>query len=100
MQFPDASGVPANMLPVSDAGAFDQQKMLVDNEGSNLARADGLGMLAWIGVIKGQPFAPDAATQAMLDRAAKTAYKMSRVIGREDIGGKCPASARIFIFTV
>ena len=52
MEFPNASGVPANMLPVSDATAFDQLKKLVDSEGANLAGADGLGMLASIGIIK------------------------------------------------
>src|SRR5215470_6903081 len=39
MKFPDASGVPANMLPVSDGGAFDQLKSLVDSEGANLCRS-------------------------------------------------------------
>jgi hypothetical protein len=85
MQFPDASGVPANMLPVSDANAFDQLKYLVDTEGPHLADPDGLGMLASLGIVKGQPFNLDAATRAMLDRAAKTGYKMSRVIGFEDV---------------
>ena len=84
MKFPDASGVPANMLPVSDGSAFDQLKQLVDSEGANLADPDGLGMLAAIGIVKGQPFQPDAKTRAILDRAAKTAYKMSRVIGFQD----------------
>jgi hypothetical protein len=94
MQFPDASGVSANMLPVSDAGAFDQLKMLVDTEGANLADPDWLGMLASLGIVKGQPFAPDAKTRAILDRAAKTAYKMSRVIGfEEEVSGR---SLRIY----
>ena len=84
MQFPDASGVPANMLPVSDGSAFDQLKQLVDSEGANLADSDSLGMLASIGIIKGQPFNPDAKSKAILDRSAKTAYKMSRVIGPQD----------------
>jgi hypothetical protein len=89
MLFPDASGVPANMLPVSDGRAFDQLKQLVDSEGSNLADADGLGMLASIGIVKGQPFAPDAKTRTILDSAAKTAYKMSRVVGfQEAVGGR------------
>lgn len=89
MQFPDASGVPANMLPVSDAGAFDQIKMLVDSEGANLADPDWLGMLASIGIIKGQSFDPDASTRAILDRAARTAYKTSRVVGFENnVGGR------------
>jgi len=84
MQYPNASGVSANMLPASDGSAFDQLKQLVDSEGANLADSDGFGMLASIGIIKGKPFNPDAKTKAILDRAAKTAYKMSRVIGFED----------------
>jgi hypothetical protein len=84
MQFPDASGVPANMLPTSDASAFDQLKSLVDSEGANLADPDWRGMLAAIGIVKGRPFKPDAQIRAILDRAAKTGYKMSRVIGFEE----------------
>jgi hypothetical protein len=84
MQFPDASGVPANMLPPSDGSAFDQLKQLVDSEVPNLASADGLGMLASIGIVKGRSFQPDAHTRTILDRAAKTGYRMSRVIGREE----------------
>src|SRR5215471_15293624 len=82
MQYPDASGVPANMLPRDDASAFDQLKALVDTEGENLADPDWRGMLASLGIAKGQPF--DAATRAILDKAAKTAYKTSRVIGFEE----------------
>jgi hypothetical protein len=85
MKFPDASGVPANMLPVSDGTAFGQLKLLVDSEGANLADADWLGMLASIGIVKGQPFSPDEHQREILDRSAKTAYKMSRVIGFEDL---------------
>jgi hypothetical protein len=84
MQYPDASGVPVNMLPTSDASAFDQLKTLVDSEGANLADPDWLGMLASIGIVKGQSFNPDPATRKILDDAAKTGYKMSRVIGFED----------------
>ena len=89
MQYPDASGVPVNMLPTSDGSAFDQLKALVDSEGSNLADPDWLGMLASIGIVKGRSFNPDPDTRAILDRAAKTAYKMSRVIGFEEaVGGR------------
>jgi hypothetical protein len=84
MRFPDASGVAVNMLPISDSTAFDQLKLLADSEGANLADADGLGMLAAIGILKGQAFEPNAHTREILDRAAKTAYKMSRVIGFEE----------------
>jgi hypothetical protein len=84
MTFPDASGIPANMLPISDGSAFDQLKRLVDREGDSLAGPDWLGMLATIGIVKGQPFTPDENTRTILNRAAKTAYKMSRVIGFEE----------------
>ena len=85
MEYPDASGVPANMLPARDVSAFDQLKLLVDSEGPHLADPDWLGMLASIGIVKGQPFSPDEHTRAILDQAARTAYKMSRVVGFEEV---------------
>ena len=89
MVFPDASGVPVNMLPISDGSVFNQLKRLLDTEGANLADADWLGMLAAIGIVTGQPFNPDAHTGAILESAAKTAYKMSRVIGfQETVSGR------------
>ena len=85
MRFPDASGVPAGMLPVSDGSAFDQLKQLVDSEAANLADPDSRGMLAAIGIVKGQPFNPDSRAREILDLAARTAYKMSRVIGFQEV---------------
>jgi len=88
MQFPNASGVPVNMLPRSDATAFDQLKRLIDREPDSLADEDWRGMLAALGIERGKPFQPDAATRRILDRAAQTGYKMSRVIGFEStVGG-------------
>jgi hypothetical protein len=87
MQFPNASGVPANMLPRPDMTAFQQLKWLIDREGSNLAGPDGLGILASAGLIAGRPFSPDADTKAILNAAAKVGYKMSRAIGMTPIVG-------------
>jgi hypothetical protein len=84
MEYPDASGKPVNLLPLSNVSAFDELKKLVDSEGANLGGPDWLGMLAAIGIVKGQPFNPDAATREILDKAAKTGYKMSRVVGFEE----------------
>jgi hypothetical protein len=84
MVFPDASGVPVDMLPLRDGRAFDALKRLLDSEGSGLGQPDSLGMLAAIGLRQGQPFAPDPKTRALLDRAARTGYRMSRVIGFEE----------------
>lgn len=81
MEFHDASGMSIDMLPRSDASAFDQLKWLVDREGANLAGADWLGMLAGLGIMPGKDFAPDEATRAILEAAAKTGYKTSRAIG-------------------
>jgi hypothetical protein len=76
------------MLPRSTAEAFDQLKWLVDKEGATLAGPDGLGILANVGLIAGQPFAPDADARALLDAAATTGYKTSRVIGlSNEVGG-------------
>jgi hypothetical protein len=89
MEFPDASDVQVNMLPATDSSAFDQLKMLLDSEGANLGDPDWRGMLAAIGIVQGQPFNPNRKTRSILDRAAKTGYKMSRVIGFENnVGGR------------
>ncbi len=87
MKYPNASGVPVNMLPISDGSAFDQLKMLVDREDDHLAGPDWLGMLAAIGIVKGQAFTPDKHTREILDRAAKIAYKTSRVVGFQEVVG-------------
>jgi hypothetical protein len=83
MVFKYASGKSHNMLPRTGLDAFQQLKWLVDSEGTNLADADGLGILAGVGIIKGRPFEPDAAAKAILTSAGKTAYKTSRVIGMQ-----------------
>ncbi len=87
MEFINASGRDLNMLPRDDAAAFDELKALVDVEGTNLAGPDWLGMLAAIGIAKDRPFHPDVRTRAILDKAAATAYKMSRVIGFQNAVG-------------
>src|SRR5258708_26338069 len=87
MKFPDASGIPVNMLPISDGTVFEHLKRLVDSEGDDLAGPDWLGMLAAIGIVKDRPFAPDTHAKEILDQAAKAAYRMSRVIGFEQVVG-------------
>jgi len=72
MKFPDASGVPANMLPISDATAFEQLKKLVDAEGLHLVDPDWMTMLAGLGIVRGEPFKPDERTRGILDRAANS----------------------------
>jgi hypothetical protein len=94
MEFHNASRRSFDMLPRSDARAFDELKWLVDREGTNLASPDWLGMLQSLGIVAGKPFEPDDATRAILDKAARTGYKMSRVIGFEP--GLAGADFRVY----
>lgn len=55
MEFPNASGVPANILPRFDINAFEQLKWLIDREGESIGSADMLGMLASVGLVQGHP---------------------------------------------
>ncbi|HKE47444.1 MAG TPA: DUF1254 domain-containing protein [Rhodanobacteraceae bacterium] len=87
MKFVDASGARHEMLPRTDASAFQELKYLVDTEGGNLADPDWLGMLASLGIVKGKAFEPDARTRKILGDAAKTGYDMSRVIGLQGMSG-------------
>ena len=87
MKFPDASGVPVNMLPISDGSVFEQLKRLVDREGDNLAGPDWLGMLAAIGIVKDQPFTPMRTRARFSIGPRRPRYKTSRVIGFEEVVG-------------
>jgi hypothetical protein len=80
MQFPDASGVPCNMLFPEDGSYFEMLSRFIDHEYVDPADMDMRGMLAAIGIVKGQPFQPDAHAKEILDQAAKTAFKMARVL--------------------
>jgi hypothetical protein len=80
MQFPDASKVPANMLYPFDGSAFDMLARFIEHEYVDPADMDMRGMLATIGIIKGKPFAPDAHTRDILDKAARTAYRIGRSV--------------------
>ena len=64
MQFPDGSGVPVNMLYPTDGTAFDMLKRMIDSEYVDPADMDMRGMLAAIGIVKDQPFSPDAHQRA------------------------------------
>lgn len=80
MQFPDASGVPANMLYPQDGTAFDMLARFIDHEYVDPADMYMRGMAAQLGIVKGQPFAPDAKARGLLDKAAHTATRMGHVL--------------------
>jgi hypothetical protein len=80
MQFPDASAVPANMLYPQDGTAFDMLSRFINHEYVDPADMYMRGVAATLGIVKGQPFAPDASTRGLLDKAARTATRMGHVI--------------------
>jgi hypothetical protein len=77
MKFPDATGVPVNMLFPHDARFFDMLAKFIAAEPVESADSYLRGMMASIGIIKGQPFKPDKKQRQILDRAANVAFKMA-----------------------
>ena len=88
MQFPDASGVPANLLFPEDGSYFDILARLIAAEYVDPADMDMRGFLHTIGIEKGRPFQPDPARNVLLDRAARTAFKMSKVVLTDLLGNE------------
>jgi hypothetical protein len=86
MEFPDASGVPVNMLAPRDSTAFDMLQRFIDAEYVDPVDMDMRGLLAAIGIVKGQPFSPDATSRSILDKAAQRAVEMAHYISCEEIG--------------
>ena len=83
MEFPNAAGVPANLLFPSEGEYFSMLADFIQAEVVDPADMDMRGMLHTIGIEKGKPFQPDAATKALLDQAARTAFKMSKMVFTE-----------------
>jgi hypothetical protein len=80
MQFPDASARPANMLYPQDGNAFEMLSRVIDHEYVDSSDMEMRGVLAGIGIIKDRSFTPDAATRDLLDKAARTASRLSHAI--------------------
>lgn len=80
MEFPEGSGVEANMLFDRDIQYFEMLARFINSEFVDPTEMDMRGMLASIGIIKGQPFEPDEAMRELLDDAALAAFKMSKAM--------------------
>lgn len=80
MEFPEGSGVPADLLFPRDASYFDMLARFIDHEYVDPADMDMRGMLAGIGIVKGQPFSPDELQRDILEKAALTAFKISKAM--------------------
>ena len=68
-----------------DGTYFQMLSRFIDSEVVETANVDWRGMLAGIGIVKGKPFVPDEHAKSILDAAAKTAFKMSKVVAFNDI---------------
>ncbi len=79
MEFPNASEKPANMLVTQDISYFENLKEFIDYEPVDREDFAMRGMMATLGMIKGDPFEPDARMRSILDRAADVAWKMATV---------------------
>lgn len=79
MKFPDGSTTPAFMLFPRDGSYFDMLKRFVDEETVDASDMDWRGMMAAIDIQKDKPFQPNPHQRELLDKAAKTAWKMSKV---------------------
>ena len=87
MQFPNGSGKRIDMMYPVDNAFWTKLKAFVDYEPLSAIDPELRGVLASIGIIKGQPFSPDATQQALLKKAVETAPKMimaQRQLGRPD----------------
>jgi hypothetical protein len=80
MEFPDASGVSVDMMYPRDASFFDRLAAFIDYEPVGSVDPYLRGMMASIGIVKGQPFIPDARHRQILDKAARVAPKMAQAL--------------------
>jgi hypothetical protein len=87
MEFPNASGVRINMMYPTDETYWSKLKAFVDYEPVSAIDQSLRGVLASIGILKGQPFAPTSKQRKLLEKAVETAPKMilaQRQLGRPD----------------
>jgi hypothetical protein len=87
MQFPDASGKRVTMMYPVDNAYWTKLKAFVDYEPVSAIDPELRGVLAGIGIIKGQAFQPTDKQQELLKQAVETAPKMIlayRQLGRPD----------------
>lgn len=87
MQFPNGSGKRIHMMYPVDNEFWAKLKAFVDYEPVSAIEPELRGVLASIGIVKGQPFEPTAKQQELLKKAVETAPKMilaTRQLDRPD----------------
>jgi len=87
MEFPNASGKRIDMMYPVDFEYWEKLKAFVDYEPVAAITFELRGVLASIGIIKGEPFEPTEREKELLTKAVTTAPKMilaTRKLGRQD----------------
>ena len=87
MEFPNASGVRVNMMYPTDFEYWTKLKEFVDYEPVTAIDPELRGVLASIGIVKGEPFEPADWEREQLEKAVETAPRMILAmaqLGRED----------------
>jgi hypothetical protein len=69
-----------NTIHANDFSFYEEVNELVQEEPTEALDPDRAGQLAAIGIIKGQPFAPDGRMRAILDRAARIGAGMAQAL--------------------
>lgn len=77
------------MLFPQDGAYFDMLSRFIDAEYVDPSDEYMRNVLKMVGIEKGKPFHPDPSTKVLLDQAAKTAFKMTRVMAN-DMSVKAP----------
>jgi hypothetical protein len=78
--FVDISGGAFNMIPANDATFFDEVNSVVQEEPLEATEPEARGLLAAIGIRKGEPFAPDDRLRRILAEAAAVGNATARTI--------------------
>lgn len=79
MLFPHASGVELDMLFPRDGSYFDMLDRFIQAEAVDPHDLDMRGFLHTIGIEKGAKFTPSTRDRELLDKAARTAFKISKI---------------------
>ncbi len=80
MEFLNASGQTFNTIHANNAEFYEEVHTVIDREPVDMIDAETRGLLASIGIRKGQPFQPDERLQATLVDAAAVANATARAV--------------------
>ena len=83
-----------NTIHSNDFSFYEEINELVQEEPAEALDAERAGQLAAIGILKGQPFAPDDRLRAILEKAARIAAGISRARSTSPATPKRPSTAR------